>query len=514
MTPNEKLEQVLHNHPNSPFLFVGSGFSQRYLGSPTWEGMLRHFSTEVSSFEYYLASADARLPRCASLLAKDYAAYWWKESKFDEQRVKFKKHILSNSSPLKVAIADYLTSQFKLLKDAKLLDELNALRAFNAEGIITTNWDCLLESLFPGYKVYIGQQSIVRQTPQNIGEIFKIHGCCTDPNSMVLTEEDYNLFKDKQAYLAAKLITIFVEHPVIFIGYSVSDPNILDLLRSILRGLGSEEVKSLQQNLIFVQRSKEGRQPGVTETILVVDETQLPITNLVTNDFVSFFSTLSQSKLKLPARVLRFCKEQLYEIVSSKEPSEKLCLANIDDIKDKDDIEFVVGIGVVGAQLAGIGYRGVSTRDLFSYLLYDKPELNAKMILDQCIPDLCNRNNFLPVFRYLHEAGITSVDESTNASVKRLATVPRNSFKTSGYAKAAIRETLGKDFDWIVNNLPPEKAAVYIPHLADDRIPLDKLKAFATKYFDCAFGDRYSTFYRKVFCLYDYLAFNGKAFST
>jgi hypothetical protein len=445
------------------------------------------------------------------LIAKDFAFHWWKAPELATAREKYKSHIITSSSPLKVAVADKLKNEYnKIARDPQLVEELDALRAFNAEGIITTNWDTLLERLFPGYKVFIGQQSVVRQTPQNVAEIYKIHGCCTDPNSLVLTEEDYQLFKEKQAYLAAKLITIFVEHPVIFVGYSISDPNILELLRSILRGLGTEEIKRLQRNLIFLQRAKSGRSAGVTETIIVVDETPLPVTNLVADEFTSIYTTLSQTKLRLPARVLRFCKEQLYELVSAKEPSSRLCLVDIDEIKNKDDIEFVVGIGVAHSHLADRGYSGVSIRDLFSYMLTDAPDLDSIKVLGQTLPLHDTGKNFLPIFRFLKEAGITSISNIEDPSIRRCASAGRGSFKTKQYVKAAIRETSGKDLNWIIENLPPEKAAVFIPHLPDERIPLDTLREFCVQHLEKAFTDRYSTFYRKLFCLYDYLRFDGK----
>lgn len=505
MNEADHLEKVLHTHPTSPFLFIGSGFSQRYLNIPTWEGFLRRVAEKLPNpFEFYLSSADSKLPYCASLLAKDFNDFWWKDAQFVEMREKYKSATLNSSSPIKILLSDSLRKEFRLPKDAKLTRELDAFRALNAEGIITTNWDLLLESLFPDYKVYIGQQSVVTQTPQNVGEIYKIHGCSTDPNSLVLTEEDYKHFKEKQAYLAAKLITIFVEHPVVFLGYSVSDSNIIDLLKSILKGLGTEEIRKLQKNLIFIQRTRHDRPQGIKETILVVEDVHLPVTNIVTDDFLDIYTALSKSKLKLPARVLRFCKEQLYQIVSAKEPSEKLCLLNIDEIGQRNDLEFVVGIGVAEQHISENGYVGISARDIFEDVIFGNRSLNAKTVLSKVLPNIDSGKNFLPIYKFLKKE---KCDVSKCKSLKRLFELHKSGFKSKAYAKTARSAIAKLDFFGVVNNFPPEKAALFIPFLSHDKISVKDLKKFAQEHFEKAFLVGTSTNFRKLFCLYDYLAF-------
>ncbi len=90
-------------------------------------------------------------------------------------------------------------------------------------GVITTNYDSILENIFKDFTVLVGQDSLLLANTLNIFEIFKIHGCSTNPNSIILNEMDYENFDRKLKYLSAKLLTIFVEHPIIFIGYGLGD---------------------------------------------------------------------------------------------------------------------------------------------------------------------------------------------------------------------------------------------------------------------------------------------------
>lgn len=41
--------------------------------------------------------------------------------------------------------------------NAELVQEIQILSSLNVDGIITTNWDKLIESIYPEYKVFIGQ---------------------------------------------------------------------------------------------------------------------------------------------------------------------------------------------------------------------------------------------------------------------------------------------------------------------------------------------------------------------
>ncbi|MCF1485640.1 MULTISPECIES: SIR2 family NAD-dependent protein deacylase [Rhizobium/Agrobacterium group] len=98
--------------------------------------------------------------------------------------------------------------------------------------LITTNYDQMLEMIFPDHQPIIGQQ-ILKGQQFCVGEIYKIHGCVSDHNSIVFTQKDYDEFARKKKYLSSKLMTFFSEHPLIFIGYKAGDPNIRAILSDI-----------------------------------------------------------------------------------------------------------------------------------------------------------------------------------------------------------------------------------------------------------------------------------------
>ncbi|MFY3553305.1 SIR2 family protein, partial [Achromobacter insolitus] len=315
MTIERTLTEILRRRSAGAFLFVGSGFSRRYIGLEDWASLLSRFCVAGKPFDYYRATADGDLPAAAKLLASDFNQHWWGAKEYEASVRNNKEKITDSTSALRIEISNYLAGldPVAAVKGAHN-EEIELLSSLNVDGIITTNWDLFLEHLFPDYKKYIGQNELLFADPQEIGEIYKIHGCASKPNSLVLTSDDYSEFNDRNAYLAAKLITVFVEHPVVFLGYSLSDPNIGNLLRAISLCIGRDQIEQLRQNLIFVQRPRSGEEPGLSDTYLAIDGVQIPLVLVKTNDFSEIYRALAAIRRKIPARVLRYCKEQLYEL--------------------------------------------------------------------------------------------------------------------------------------------------------------------------------------------------------
>lgn len=163
-----------------------------------------------------------------------------------------------------------------------------------------------------------------------IGEIYKIHGCCTDPDSLVLTDVDYGDFHKNNPYLAAKLLTIFIEHPIIFIGYSMSDDNIQSILTSITSCLSREHLDKLQDRLIFLQRRGAGEEDTFHAGPLTINGSSIIVTTIKTNDYSLVYNALGKYKRQFSAKQLRQIKSQLYEIVKTSDPQNKIYVADVE----------------------------------------------------------------------------------------------------------------------------------------------------------------------------------------
>lgn len=511
MDLKEKLVQHFQSALSTPFLFVGSGFSRRYLGLEDWEALLRKFCAGLKSFEYYLATSNGDLSEAAHLIALDFHERWWSSPEYEASREKNKAKVRDKTSALRIEISNYLTSlSLADLMATEHRDELEILSRLNVDGIITTNWDPLLEKLFPDYKVYVGQSELLFSNPQSIAEIYKIHGSASRPATLVLTKSDYDEFDRRNPYLAAKLITLFVEHPIVFIGYSLTDKNICSLLKSIVSALGAENIPKLQNNLIFVQRAPKDSEGTYSQTYMAIDGGQIPITIVASHSFVPIYQALDEVKRKIPARVLRLCKEQLYELVRSHTPEKKLRVVDVDKIDKKDDLQFVVGVGVgeLAENASTVGYQGIALVDLFRDVLKPDIRFAPEKILESTVPALGKSATYIPVFKYLQGCGIDSqakyVEAGLNLS-KHVGTSP--AWYTSSdatYAKAFLRSEKNKTVEEIIATNTPEKAALFLAYVPREKFNLDLVQQFLMQHQD-KFGttSSYATYFRKLACLYD-----------
>ena len=122
-------------------------------------------------------------------------------------------------------------------RESRIHQQIAAINRFPY--IITTNYDPLFEDAFGDDLLVIRNESELRETA-TAGEktiLYKIHGDARRPETIVITESDYRRL-DESSLLWDALRTRLAEYSILFIGYSLRDPNTLKHLQSVLARLG------------------------------------------------------------------------------------------------------------------------------------------------------------------------------------------------------------------------------------------------------------------------------------
>lgn len=322
--------KVLADAECQPILFVGSGFSKRYARGPNWEELLTALANKCplidKEFAYYKQTYNADYKRIGSLFTDSYREWAWTKG-----RDEFPPDCYSPSASadifIKHAIADLLKG---LGPDAngsfgspELDAEIASLKNISAHAIITTNYDEVIEQLFPEYEPIIGQK-IMRKSYLAIGEIFKIHGCRTIPQSLVVNEVDYQRFEEDHKYLSAKLLTYFIEHPLVFVGYRADDPNIKAILYDVFR-MARATTTSIVPNIYLLQWDEainDLSYPAREHVISVAQDISIRIKSISANSFEWVFKAFGQAGNleKINTKLLRALMARSVELIRSDIP--------------------------------------------------------------------------------------------------------------------------------------------------------------------------------------------------
>jgi hypothetical protein len=501
----------------APFVFVGAGMSRRYLKADGWVDLLKRMANLTTMpYAFYATKANNNLPLVASEIADPFHELWWKDERFAESRGEFGERLTTAEGPLKVEVARYTNAVLQDLPSDDTIEgkELSLLRAAVIDGAITTNYDQLLETLFPEYRSFVGQDQMLFADAQGIGEIYKIHGSVEDPESLVLTRADYDLFTERNPYLAAKLLTIFVEHPVIFLGYSLNDPDVTDIVVSVARVLTTENLARLQGRLIFVQWDPAVSEPTLVATQIAAGGFTIPVMQLTVSDFLGLFAQLGALARKFPAQLLRQLKEHVYELVYSTDRQSRLAVVDIDDTTNIRDLDVVFGVGVIG-KLGRQGYVGIKRADLLHDVLAESSAYEASRMVDEALPAILRQPGNMPVFRYLREAGKLRDDGSLAPGV---SVDPRISDRVAvGRSKYVPGHHLTTKVDRMIAGANGDFATLAASHdlndtllavlaMQDDQVNRDDLRDYLVEH-AAAFTSGHATAWAKAVCLYDYLRY-------
>jgi SIR2-like domain len=350
------IADVLATASCQPILFVGSGFTKRYTGGPNWEELLKALAVACpqidKDFAYYKQLYDGDFKRIGTVFTDAYREWAWGKGKN-----KFPAEYFDSAHPgdvfIKHMIAELLAKLGPSAKgsygSAELDIEIAALKNMSPHAIITTNYDQLLEPLSADYEPIIGQQ-IMRLGFLSIGEIFKIHGCRSKPLSLIFNEADYKKFETDHKYLSAKLLTYFIEHPLVFVGYRAEDPNIKSVLADVHHMVGAG--LGLIPNIYILEWDPNltaASYPARDKVLTVGNDVNIRIKSISANSFAWIFKAFgTQGDLeKVNTKLLRSLMARAVELVRSDIPKKHVEV-------DFKTLEHAVNSGENFAKLFGV----------------------------------------------------------------------------------------------------------------------------------------------------------------
>lgn len=194
-----------------------------------------------------------------------------------------------------------------------------------------------------------------------------------------------------------------MEYPIIFIGYSISDSNILSIVKSIVNCLDATQVKLLEDRFVFIEYKSGMVGAEVTPYTIMIENKPLIMKKVTLDNFLLLYNVLENKKAKLPVVILRRFKKELYEYTITNTPTANLRVASIDDERIKDD-DLVLAIGKASA--FGLkGLSGLDANEWYRNIILDDLEFSADELLEYAFPKLNRQNSGkLPLNKYLSEA--------------------------------------------------------------------------------------------------------------
>ncbi|HDU3813709.1 TPA: SIR2 family protein [Klebsiella pneumoniae subsp. pneumoniae] len=493
-----EIQEFVGHYKNHPVLFIGTGFSLRYLqNSFSWNGLLEFISFELTENEefYYDLKAESMVNGEYSydLLASKLELEFNKRLA-EDRKGKFVKinDVFYDSmkegiklSRFKIYLTQLLTPLMIKPEKSNEIDALIRARK-NIGSVITTNYDRLCEKFFE-FNPLIGND-ILLSNPY--GSVYKIHGCVSDSNNIIITREDYDNFNNKYELIRAQLLSIFIHNPIIFIGYSISDSNIKSLLKTIFSyvNVNTALAKKIRDNFLLVEYAPDNQSIEITEHDIDIEGmATIRINKIKTDNYTAIYDALS--KLVLPVSAMDIRKVQkVWNTIKSGGEIKVNITENIDELKNEDMVL------AVGSEKT-VKYEFQTKTEMIQNYFKIVDEANSQLISLLNKQVISTRERF-PIFAFSSICeNLINVDKYKSRQIDKIIDDLKRYVRDCENNYTSITD--------ITNNLADWKVIGGIMYaVMEDNISLSELK----KYLEDNAG-RCDTDFRKLLCLYDYLAY-------
>jgi hypothetical protein len=488
------------NYKNHPVLFIGTGISLRYLSnSYTWDDLLKFITNELyDNTDNYLDLKSRhekdgffRYDLIASDLEEDFNNKLMKErdGKFKEINDIFYENMQSgkNISRLKIYIAKLLEDLTIKFEKSNEISEFKKIRK-NIGSIITTNYDKFIETIFE-FTPLLGN-NILLSNPY--GAVYKIHGCVSDPQKIIITAIDYQKFNEKYDLIRAQLLSLFIHNPIIFLGYNIGDENIKSLLKTIFTYVepNTNEADLIRKNFLLIEYEKDSTNHFIVDHDIEIEGiSTIRINKLKTDDYLSVYKSISNLHLPISAMDVRRVQSIVKDIYMGGKISVHIT-EDLDSIKNEDKI---IAIG----SAKSISYEYHTSSELIEKY-FDIIDEDNSALLSLIDKFKIASNHYYPIYAF----------SSINNQINSAADLKNQQKRKLTLIKKSISEKNKSDHNSISDILSDNsiagsyKYSAIIWGMFSKKISLNDIETYLRPY-----PDKKSTDFKKMLCVYDYFKY-------
>ncbi len=355
---NIKPFNIILGKKRLPSLFIGSGFSKRYIENyPNWIELLDNIAEIIGLNSAIIHSMKANLlsqgytegqanQKIGSYLKTEFENNLKENIKlFNNDELSFSKK--ENISLFKILLAKMFKSEtLNLKKESYLNTELTIFKELveKVKCIFTTNYDVFIEYLAGDKITPIIHESDYFYSSFTSAELYKIHGSILAPSTLVFTEEDYINF-DQRRLTVAKLLTVVAESPIIFIGYSLEDENIRKLLDDLVKCLTIKQIDDLKNNLILIDFKKCNKDFEVGTMVIPFGIKTLSITTVKTDNYTLVYRLLNKFAPYATPQEIRKYKSLLKNLIDGNDKKITTVLECVSSFENRESDEVAVALG-------------------------------------------------------------------------------------------------------------------------------------------------------------------------
>lgn len=320
------------------------------------------------------------------------------------------------------------------------------------------------------------------------GAVYKIHGCISNPDKIITTDQDYKEFRERYELIRAQLLSMFTHNPIVFIGYNIGDQNIKDILKTIFSYIdySSEESKSIRDNFLLVEYQKGSNSTDVVEHDIDLDGfPTIRINKLKTDNFTALYQALANLTLPVSAMDIRKVQTVVREICEGGNIKVSIT-ENLDDLNNSDKVL------VVGSKKT-IKYDFQTTSEMMSnyFLIIEEANVQLLKLIDK---QRIQSDQCFPIFGFAEicpeiEHNDTLKTQQKNKIEWLLRTVPT----VCKGCHVTLQKVLAD------NQIPRTyKIIEMVYSVMNGMMDLDSVAIYIKD-----FTDKQSTDYRKLLCAYD-----------